>query len=147
MEQSIRTDQLYRHLLTFWKAVVPQSFVRALAIHMLEFHNSITRELHVLMLRIHSSGDVLGSRGYGVSGAHNRFTHYLGPTMKVIQTNSGSIGMVSIMVPSLRHVYTVSISIGKVEYIPRKIYMINRNKDKQVNTLSIIENILLLFQV
>lgn len=77
-------------------------------------------ELHVLALKLHPSGDVLDSRGNGVSGAHNRFTHYPCPIMKAIETNSGSTGVVSNMVPSLQHVYTVSILIGKVEYVPRK---------------------------
>ena len=40
--------------------------------------------------------------------------------MKAIKTNSGSTGAISNMVPTLQHVYTVSILIGKVEYVPRK---------------------------
>lgn len=120
MEQSIKTDRLYRLLTIFRKAAVPRSSVRALGIHMPEFHNSTTSELHVGAIKIHSSGDVLVFRGNGVSGAHNRFTHYPCPIMKAIETNSGSTGAISNMVPSLQHVYTVSILIGTVEYIPRK---------------------------
>ena len=58
-------------------------------------------------------------RGNGVSGAHNRFTHYACPVMKAIKTNSGSNGLTSNMVPSLQHVYSVSYLLGKVEYVPR----------------------------
>jgi hypothetical protein len=59
-------------------------------------------------------------RGNGVSGAHNRFTHYACPVMKAIKTNSGSTGAVSNMIPSLQHVYIVSMLLGKVEYVPRQ---------------------------
>lgn len=40
--------------------------------------------------------------------------------MKAIKTNSGSIGIVSNMIPSLQHVYTVSILLEKVEYVARQ---------------------------
>ena len=40
--------------------------------------------------------------------------------MKAIKTNSGSTGVISNMVPSLQHVYTVSILLGKVEYVARQ---------------------------
>ncbi|CAF1387240.1 unnamed protein product, partial [Adineta steineri] len=56
----------------------------------------------------------------GISGAHNRFTHYSCPVMKAIKTNSGTNGVVSNMVPSLQHVYTVSFLLGKVEYVARQ---------------------------
>ncbi|CAF3915842.1 unnamed protein product [Rotaria sp. Silwood1] len=58
--------------------------------------------------------------GNGISGAHNRFTHYPCPITKAIKTNSGSTGVISNMVPSLQHVYTVSVLLGKVEYVARK---------------------------
>ncbi|CAF4315011.1 unnamed protein product, partial [Rotaria sp. Silwood2] len=57
---------------------------------------------------------------HGVSGAHNRFTHYPCPVMKAIKTNSGTSGVISNMVPSLQHVYTVSFLLGKIEYIARQ---------------------------
>jgi hypothetical protein len=40
--------------------------------------------------------------------------------MKAIKTNSGNSGVISNMVPSLQHVYTVSFLLGKVEYTPRQ---------------------------
>ncbi|CAF1359232.1 unnamed protein product [Adineta steineri] len=40
--------------------------------------------------------------------------------MKAIKTNSGTNGVVSNMVPSLQHVYTVSFLLGKVEYVARQ---------------------------
>ncbi|UJR34580.1 hypothetical protein I4U23_027356 [Adineta vaga] len=70
--------------------------------------------------------------GNGVSGAHNRFTHYPCPVMKAIKTNSGTSGVVSNMVPSLQHVYTVSFLLDKVEYIPRQnVY--DKSEKKQSN--------------
>ncbi|UJR18400.1 hypothetical protein I4U23_005304 [Adineta vaga] len=56
----------------------------------------------------------------GVSGAHNRFTHYPCPVMKAIKTNSGTSGVISNMVPSLQHIYTTSFLLGKIEYIARQ---------------------------
>ncbi|CAF2264892.1 unnamed protein product [Rotaria magnacalcarata] len=56
----------------------------------------------------------------GVSGAHNRFTHYPCPITKAIKTNSGSTGVISNMVPTLQHIYTVSMLLGKVEYVARQ---------------------------
>ncbi|CAF1406314.1 unnamed protein product [Rotaria sordida] len=70
--------------------------------------------------------------GNGISGAHNRFTHYPCPIMKAIKTNSGSTGVISNMVPSLQHVYTVSILLGKVEYVARQnVY--DKSERKQIN--------------
>jgi len=40
--------------------------------------------------------------------------------MKAIKTNSGTNGVISNMVPSLQHVYTVSILLGKTEYVARQ---------------------------
>lgn len=40
--------------------------------------------------------------------------------MKAIKTNAGSNGVISNMVPSLQHVYSVSMLIGKVEYVARE---------------------------
>lgn len=59
-------------------------------------------------------------RGNGISGAHNRFTHYPCPITKAIKPNSGSKNVVSNMVPSLQHIYSVSLLLGKVEYVPRQ---------------------------
>ncbi|CAF0998674.1 unnamed protein product [Rotaria sordida] len=68
----------------------------------------------------------------GINGAHNRFTHYACPIIKAIKTNAGSTGVISNMVPSLQHVYTVSILIGKVEYVARQnIY--DKSEKKQMN--------------
>ena len=78
------------------------------------------------------------SRGNGISGAHNRFTHYPCPVTKAIKIYSGSNGIISNMVPTLQHLYTVSMLIGKVEYVPRR----NRYDNAQEKTNS--ENIALL---
>ncbi|CAF3334323.1 unnamed protein product [Rotaria sp. Silwood2] len=73
--------------------------------------------------------------GKGISGAHNRFTHYPCPIMKAIKTNSGSTGVISNMVPSLQHVYTVSILLGKVEYVARQnVY--DKSERKHINVLN-----------
>jgi hypothetical protein len=40
--------------------------------------------------------------------------------MKPIKVNSGLTGVISNMVPSLQHVYTVSMLLGKVEYLARQ---------------------------
>ncbi|CAF1418087.1 unnamed protein product [Adineta steineri] len=58
--------------------------------------------------------------GNGISGAHNRFTHYPCPVMKAIKINSGTKGVVSNMVPSLQHIYSVSFLLGKIEYVVRQ---------------------------
>ncbi|CAF4021998.1 unnamed protein product, partial [Adineta steineri] len=59
-------------------------------------------------------------KGKGNLGVHNRFTHYPCPTQKAIKINCGSTGIISNMIPSLQHVYTVSFLLDKVEYIPRQ---------------------------
>lgn len=52
--------------------------------------------------------------------------------MKAIKTNSGSTGVISNMVPSLQHVYTVSLLLGKVEYVPRQnVY--DKSERKQIS--------------
>jgi hypothetical protein len=52
--------------------------------------------------------------------------------MKAIKTNSGSRGVISNMVPSLQHVYTVSILLGKVEYVARQnVY--DKSERKQIS--------------
>ena len=52
--------------------------------------------------------------------------------MKAIKTNSGSTGVISNMVPSLQHVYIVSILLGKVEYVARQnIY--DKSEQKQIS--------------
>ncbi|CAM4840767.1 unnamed protein product [Rotaria magnacalcarata] len=70
--------------------------------------------------------------GTGKSGAYNRFTHYACPVMKAIKTNAGSTGFISNMVPSLQHVYLVSILLGQVEYVARQnVY--DKTKKKQMS--------------
>ncbi|CAF4221656.1 unnamed protein product, partial [Adineta steineri] len=58
--------------------------------------------------------------GKGNLGGHNRFTHYPCSIQKAIKINCGSTGIISNMIPSLQHVYTVSFLLDKVEYIPRQ---------------------------
>ncbi|CAM4841639.1 unnamed protein product, partial [Rotaria magnacalcarata] len=73
--------------------------------------------------------------GTGIIGAHNRFTHYACPVMKAIKTNAGSTGVISNMVPSLQHVYIVSILIGQVEYVARQnVY--DKSEKKQMSMLN-----------
>ncbi|CAF3737244.1 unnamed protein product [Rotaria socialis] len=73
--------------------------------------------------------------GNGISGAHNRFTHYPCPVMKAIKTNAGSAGVTSNMVPSLQHVYAVSMMLGKVEYVARQnVY--DKSEKKKTNMFS-----------
>jgi hypothetical protein len=51
--------------------------------------------------------------------------------MKAIKTNSGSRGAISNIVPSLQHVYTVSILLGKVEYVAQQnVY--DKSERKQI---------------
>ena len=51
--------------------------------------------------------------------------------MKAIKINSGSTGAISNMVPSLQHLYTVSILLGKVEYVARQnVYDKSQTKQK-----------------
>lgn len=80
--------------------------------------SSITSKGNCILNWIHPL--MLDFRGNGISGAHNRFTHYACPIMKAIKTNSGSSGTISNMVPSLQHLYTVSILLGRVEYVARQ---------------------------
>lgn len=84
-------------------------------------------------------------RGNGVSGAHNRFTHYACPVMKAIKTNAGSTGVISNMVPSLQHVYAVSMILGKVEYVARQNVYDKSEKEKISNRIVLFFIILLLF--
>ena len=82
-------------------------------------------------------------RGNGISGAHNQFTHYACPVMKAIKTNAGSTGVTSNMVPSLQHVYEVSMLLGKVEYVVRQ-NICDKPEKKQMSNLTVLFLVILI---
>ena len=82
-------------------------------------------------------------RGNGISGAHNRFTHYACPVMKAIKTNAGSTGVTSNMVPSLQHVYEVSMLLGRVEYVARQ-NIHDKPEKKQISNLTVLFLVILI---
>ena len=117
MVQSNKIAPPFQLRLLFRKDAVHPSSERASVILTRVYLNNI---MSMLINLEFSDPNRFSCRGTGISGTHNRFTHYACPIKQAVKTNSGSRGTISNMVPSLQHVYTVSILLGKVEYVARR---------------------------
>ena len=102
MERNTRTGPLFLHHMLFLKAVALQLMAQVLVSHMPVLQSNIMSKKDIYEKK---KKYVKLFRGNGISDAHNRFTHYACPVMKAIKTNSGSIGTISNMIPSLQHFY------------------------------------------
>ena len=63
--------------------------------------------------------------------------------MKAIKTNAGSTGVTSNMVPSLQHVYEVSMLLGRVEYVARQ-NIHDKPEKKQISNLTVLFLVILI---